>query len=177
MKLGIVICALMVLTVTSAFGDVYQWTDEKGVISFTDDADRIPAKYRKKARKVVSDPVSSAPATVPSPTPASPESAQPSISRESHLYGGHGEDWWRGRFRESREKLQAIQDALPAKRTQLEQVARQRTIYTRTRDRLAYNTLKTEIEQDETTIVSLQKQLEDLEQQASTAGVPFDWRK
>ena len=50
----IVIVMVMVIFLCSemyAKADTYTWTDEKGVISFTDDPALIPSKYRVKAKK------------------------------------------------------------------------------------------------------------------------------
>jgi hypothetical protein len=176
MKSIVAAFVLVFIAVSSACGDVYRWTDDKGVVNFTDDADRIPAKYRKKARRMVTEPVTTIPAESPAPSSTPAVDAPPS-SAGQELYGGYGEEWWRGRFRAAREQLQALQNGMVDKRQKLQQISRQRTIYQRSRDRVAYYDLKTEIEQDEKREVELQNKLQDLDQQASTAGVPFDWRK
>ncbi|QWV98420.1 DUF4124 domain-containing protein [Geomonas nitrogeniifigens] len=60
-----------------ALGGTYQWRDDAGTVHFTDDSDRIPDKYLKRAREV--DPASAAKpaATVPKPeAPAAPPAAK-----------------------------------------------------------------------------------------------------
>jgi len=48
------ITAVLVLTLFTALSvnaETYTWTDNKGVVSFTDDPTLIPPKYRAKAKK------------------------------------------------------------------------------------------------------------------------------
>lgn len=177
MRAVVVFSALVVLNVSPSYGDVYRWTDDKGVVNYTDDADRIPAKYRKKAQRTVSEPKAIPPAASPSISPPPAEEAQSQAAHRDREYGGHGEDWWRGRFRDIRDELKGIEEGGAAKRERLLQIERMRTIYQRSRDRVAYYDLKSEIERDEKRTADLKKALQDLDQQASTAGVPFDWRK
>ena len=48
----ITIVLLMILySVLSANADTYTWTDNKGVVNFTDDPGLIPPKYRVKVKK------------------------------------------------------------------------------------------------------------------------------
>jgi hypothetical protein len=42
----VILCSVM-----SANADTYTWTDDKGVVNFTDDPLLIPPKYRVKAKK------------------------------------------------------------------------------------------------------------------------------
>ncbi|MHB8058012.1 MAG: DUF4124 domain-containing protein [Desulfuromonadaceae bacterium] len=58
------ILLLLLVLCCSAVADAvtYNWTDDQGVVNFTDNPDRIPAKYRSKALKNVKD------ITVPGPT-------------------------------------------------------------------------------------------------------------
>ena len=42
----IVVCSVMHVN-----ADTYSWTDDKGVVNFTDDSTQIPPKYRGKAKK------------------------------------------------------------------------------------------------------------------------------
>ena len=43
--------AIVVCSMTYANADTYTWTDDKGVVNFTDDSTRIPSKYSRKAKR------------------------------------------------------------------------------------------------------------------------------
>ncbi len=47
----IAIVMMILGSVMYASADTYTWTDDKGVISFTDDPGLIPPRYREKAKK------------------------------------------------------------------------------------------------------------------------------
>ena len=47
----IVVLVLTLFTALSANAETYTWTDDKGVVSFTDDPTVIPPKYRGKAKR------------------------------------------------------------------------------------------------------------------------------
>jgi Domain of unknown function (DUF4124) len=46
-----VVLAVTLFTALSVNAETYTWTDNKGVVSFTDDPTLIPPKYRDKAKK------------------------------------------------------------------------------------------------------------------------------
>ncbi len=168
---------LIPITVQAA---VYEWKDDKGVVNFTDNPDKIPAKYKKRVKKrpsVDSDmsESSTAPARdMPQKKPAASESA---AKDKETLYGGHNEEWWRSAFGKIRDELKSVVDKLPEKKQNLEAARRKMAIYQYPRYRQAYYDLKSEIEKDEGRAEELNKQLESLDNQASRASVPFDWRK
>lgn len=103
-----------------ARAEVYEWTDGKGVVHFTDDPDKVPARSRKqlKIRESVS-PDREIPAVRQQP---SPETAVP--EKKAELYGGHGENWWRGRFHALRDEMKAIQDKILEKKDNLLRIHR-----------------------------------------------------
>lgn len=51
MNISVIGLMLILCCAFSANAETYSWTDEKGVVSFTDDPLLIPSKYRAKARK------------------------------------------------------------------------------------------------------------------------------
>lgn len=46
-----IVLVMILCSVLSANADTYRWTDDKGVVNFTDDPGLIPAKYRGKLKK------------------------------------------------------------------------------------------------------------------------------
>ncbi|BCS56020.1 DUF4124 domain-containing protein [Geobacter sp. SVR] len=51
MKRTTVVLYLILCGVTTAVGATYQWTDDKGVINYTDDLNSVPSKYRSTVKK------------------------------------------------------------------------------------------------------------------------------
>lgn len=152
---------------------VYEWVDANGVVHLTDDVDTVPAKYRRhaKRREVVEAPPSSR------PRPAAPEEAPSPDRLQAPVAGAHSEQWWRERFSRLRDEAKTLQDALPAKKADLAELRRQRTIFQRGRDRKALNALEAEIAADEARLKALQQQLALLEMQAAREAVPLEWRR
>ena len=57
MKRTIILSLLMLCSAAVADAEIYKWTDDKGVVSYTDDFTKIPPKYRRKAQKVEGIPI------------------------------------------------------------------------------------------------------------------------
>jgi hypothetical protein len=153
---------------------VYEWTDERGVVSFTDDPDKVPARYRKNMKKQEIETQGTVRPPAPAEqTPVSP--AQPAPAEQT-LYNGHDIGWWSAQFKALRDEQKRISDALPEKRVRLTDLHRQRVFYQRSRDRVAYNALNDEIQQDEARLKELQGSLDRLEAEADRFGVPREGR-
>jgi hypothetical protein len=164
--------------------DTYQWTDNQGVVNFTDNLDNVPKKYRTKIK--VTPSVDSAngaqnSATTGTPTESGGKSevtaTTPAAPEGPKLYGGHNEGWWKSRYSALRGEMKSLQDNLPAKRDDLEKLRRKLTLYTYSRNRVAYQDKLAEIKRDEERITVLTDQLASLDSEAATAGIPFDWRQ
>lgn len=163
-----------------SWGETYEWTDSKGVVNFTDDLDKVPAKYRTKVRERESIrseegavPPSGGSEPVIQQTGKTPPPSSPSVM----VYGGHGQGWWRGQYASLRQGIKAIESSLAEKRDKLAELKRKRIIYQRTRDRVAYNQLEAEIKGDEAQLKEVQERLSALDDEAGKAGVPQDWRQ
>lgn len=166
-----------------AHAETYRWVDDKGVVHFTDNPDRIPARYLKRVQELPS-------VTVPSPSPSAtpdqqaprpvpapggePPVRQPEGAKQ---YGGKDETAWRAQFATVRNELKALQEGLPKKREQLAQLRRKRVIYQGAQERVAYNEMKARIDKDEARLVELEKELAALGLDADKAGVPGEWRR
>ena len=94
---------LILATLTFA-QEIYQWTDEKGTVHFTDDLSLVPERYRNQVQEKKS------PKELSSPLPPQvlkdeemekgPESAP---ARKDLI--GRGEEWWRDKAKEWNKKL------------------------------------------------------------------------
>jgi hypothetical protein len=167
----------------------YQWTDAKGVVHLTNNRDSIPAKYRSKARKVLSEtppatkgspPAAQTPAETPSPQPAAapqaPPASQPQASQpQAPMPGGHDEKWWRDRFTTLKQQLESTQKKISENQAKMVELRRKRVIYQRARDREAVNAMEAELAANESQLNELQKQLDAFQNDAAKADVPRDW--
>jgi len=125
-KLGLLIFAgWMILFGSVSSQEIYQWVDEKGTVHFTDDPSLIPEKYQDQVqeRKSPAEPPSSIKSPKDKPAPP-PDAAD--VEKKDLL--GRGEEWWRDKAMEWKEKLtkaqkdyNAAQAALKAKENELEQ--------------------------------------------------------
>jgi len=159
---------------------MYEWTDNKGVVNFTDNPDKIPAKYLKKVKKrpsITGDQTGSSPAEKTQEKAPAASGQEPDTQKIEKLYGGHEQIWWRSRFSDIRNELKAVQEGLLGKKEELVGLRRQMTIYNYGRDRKAYYDKLAEIEKDETREKELNEQLNSLDIEASKAGVPAEWRQ
>jgi len=77
---------------------VYKWTDEKGVIHFSDDLDGVPPAYRDRVKVEKWKPEASSPA--PSGTPL-----QDKEEEQTDIYG-QDEAYWKGKVRPWKERLE-----------------------------------------------------------------------
>jgi hypothetical protein len=124
----VILVGMLTLLLDRRGQEIYQWVDEKGTVHFTDDLGKIPEKYQEqmKERKTPPEP---APAPSPSPSTRPPQSKappEPSVEKKDIL--GRGEDWWRDKAMEWKQKLNkaqkdyaAAQTALKAKEKELQE--------------------------------------------------------
>jgi hypothetical protein len=166
----IVLLAGVMAMANVALAGVYEWTDSQGGVHFTDNADKIPPKFRNSAREMDLQPVIQ--------TEEGPAAAiAPTMERSPSAYGGHDETWWRTNYRTLRDEMKSIQDRLPGKRDRLTELRRKKAIYSKPGGRIAYYDMLKEIEGDEARVTGLQKQIADLDTNAEKAGVPLGWRQ
>ncbi len=180
MRVAVMLSMLIIGFAMIAHADIYQWVDSKGVVNFTDDINTVPIKYQKKVKIISTGEASDGGAVAGAP----PQSAQEKPKEQpveqtqrQNTYGGQDERWWRSQYAGLRGEIAQLQANLPAKREEAEQLRRQLVIYTYARNRVAYRDKLDEIQRDEDRISTLTRQLSDLDAQAASAGVPFEWRK
>jgi len=170
MKSFILLIGILVMCAV-AHAATYEWTDNQGGLHFTDNLDKVPAKYLNKVRKVDVQPVIQ---EREQPSPPEQKSTAPAAQ---NIFGGHDETWWRSSFDALRDEMKSIQDGLPGKKEKLAESRRKYFIFNKPSLRRASNDLDAEIGNDEARITDLKKQLADLDDAAAKAGVPQEWRK
>jgi len=173
MRLMLVVFAGVIACSGGAWATVYQWVDGQGVIHLTDSADNVPAAYRKGMKTLDVD---TGGATAPAPQNQPAAGNVPQVQGEA-LYGGHDEGWWRSSFSSLNDAIKNLQNRIEAGKKDLEELRRQRVLYQRPGDRVAYFSQADEIAGNEQQLKVLQKSLDDLDSQAEGAGVPREWRQ
>jgi hypothetical protein len=168
-----VILALLAPLVMVRGGEAatYEWTDDGGVVHFTDDQDKIPAKFRKRVKElnIGSD------QNVISPAVPAAESSPPPVPPERKITLSEG--YWRSKFTNLRKEIKAQEESLSAMKEQELVLNRKRIVYGRTSDRIARNNMVESIAKVEERIRALQEELKTLDKEASDAGVPSEWRQ
>lgn len=152
---------------------VYEWVDDKGVVSYTDNMDKIPKKYLPKVKeKEVGDSRITVRPSSPVDTVA-PRAQAPTVNPLS----AGAKRRWTARYSSLREEKKALELGLVAKKEMLNTLRRKKVIYQRGRDRSAYNAQQEEIERDQARIQELEQRLAELDTEAARAGVPLEWRQ
>ena len=127
-----ILVGMVILPFVAGGQEIYQWVDEKGTAHFTDDLGQIPEKYQDQVKKKKA-PEEPSPAPTPTPTPSPPmrppqgkAPPEPFVEKKDIL--GRGEDWWRDKAMEWKQRLTkadkdyaAAESALKAKEKELEQ--------------------------------------------------------
>jgi Domain of unknown function (DUF4124) len=193
----IIACAmsgiLVVWSWTFVLGETYQWEDDQGGIHFTDNADKVPAKYRTNVRQRESMNADERSTVTPAPH-AEPLQEVQQKQRVEELFGGQPLSYWRQRFgvleREIAaasarlsEKQAALQKAHHAYRVSLgstqvknKDSVKSYALNTIGAKRKAYYDLQAEVADEEAKVKELQGQLATLQAEATAAGLPADLR-
>lgn len=171
----------ILLTVTLLLGMIgmaaavtYEWKDNRGVIHFTDNPDKIPKKYRNRVVERESITGEKEVAPKQDQQPKKDDAPAPAATR---AYGGHDEEWWRNSFQVLRDKISEVENGLAEKREKLKILRHRKIVYTKPSDRIAYNKLNADIEKDEARLKELEDKLAARQAEAIRMEVPQEWRK
>jgi Skp family chaperone for outer membrane proteins len=124
MQIIITLC-LVLFALSPALADTYQWTDDSGAVNFTDNPDKVPAKYRKKV--INRDATPEAPPEEPTkkqpqeaPKAAPQPEAKKQLPDESQQYCGQSGTGWKGRFATLRTEIKQLEGSLPGLQEELQ---------------------------------------------------------
>jgi len=176
---------LILLFAGSAFADLYQWKDERGVIHITDSMEKVPSKYRDEVRVFKEGP-KQAPAPEQEAVPeedTGPDldvTTPPSLEQEAEeLYGDQTLEWWKQSFQEKRSKINDLQSSINAK-TQFMQVFEAGRRFGQVFDAESvtkYNIVKKELPEDLKKLALLREEYSEFQDKATRAGVPKEIRE
>ena len=179
LKSAVVIFIMLAPFVLTPAGEsaTYEWVDDAGVVHFTDDQGKIPAKYLKRVKELNSGSHEDVkpPAAAPVPQAAPPSASSP--ERRVVKPGGHGEGYWRSKFAFLRGEIKKLELSLPAMKEELNKLNRKKVVYGRASDRVAREKAAQTVTQAEERIKVLQEELKTLDYEASQADVPPEWRQ
>jgi hypothetical protein len=97
----ILLSLILIFSSNLALGEIFRWTDERGNVHYTDDYTQIPEKYRSGIKKIEDEKEAD---------PAKKEAGSPAKGSPSRDRLGRGEEYWKGRVEELKNKFKALQD-------------------------------------------------------------------
>jgi hypothetical protein len=108
-KQGFLIFISWLILSAVAFGqEIYQWMDEKGTVHFADDLSLVPERYRNQVQKKTA-PQGPSPHLSPQAPKEQEIVTEPESTPERKDLIGQGEEWWRAKAKEWKEKLMSAQ--------------------------------------------------------------------
>lgn len=108
MKYFLLLLFILFLT-DCAYGQVYKWVDEKGVVHFTDDIVQIPERYKGQVEKI----------GLPEEEVKPKKESEHLSKKKEDTYRdtlGRGEEYWRSRVEELRNRIKSLQDKIESLR-------------------------------------------------------------
>jgi hypothetical protein len=159
-----------IVLIQPGYAQVYKWTDDKGVVHFTDDPGRIPEKYQGKAETSAA-PVESRPIPPPqapsTPQAAPPAPASPPGTKTVDSYrdsAGRDESYWKNRVDQWKKNLTSAQEREQALRLRYNQLTERANATKNQGERYQLrqerDQVKVEIDQERTKIEEAKRMLE-----------------
>jgi hypothetical protein len=176
---ALIMLVLLGMLVGTAGAETYSWVDGTGTIHFTEDISQVPKKYLKKVR-VRGDVSPSVPDMVENgeETPAGAATAPPAadaakapeetVAKKEVLYGGRSGKSWKADFDTIRAEMGATDDQSAELSSRLGD--------TSTMSRIEYLSIQNTIKNLNVRRAELEKKLNSLNDAASRAGVPGEFR-
>lgn len=114
----LVIATVCVISVSVSFaqGTIYKWTDEKGVVHYTDNPENVPSKFKGRAEQKTIDRRLPSPAPEKSVAP-SVSPVPPSVSSEEKLdtrtdVKGQNKEWWLGQKKKWQDEVKRLTEQI-----------------------------------------------------------------
>jgi hypothetical protein len=148
----------LIISVSASY--TYEWIDDEGIQHFTDDSSTIPERYQSDMRKREVKPDLP---TVPSQGYSTPSSVGIDSSAVATA--------WRRRLEYLTREISVLQEGLETKRKSLAELERRKTLFHKSSDRIAFNQLAADVEQDEKKLADLELQLKEHELEGERSGL------
>jgi len=176
MRLILVLAGILVFA-APLMAETYSWEDETGTVTFTENYTSIPAKFRKKARKLgdMGSDTSSAPPAAVSGAKATPAvkataGTGAGLAGEADgLFNGRKPEAWQQEMRPLYAEVKRLEQHL----VELESLIRKPTGISRSR----YDGLSQEFRETQRLYNQALKQYNSLNDEANTVGLPAEFRK
>ncbi|MBI5902772.1 MAG: DUF4124 domain-containing protein [Deltaproteobacteria bacterium] len=176
MTIGMV-AAVLLLSASMAFAEIYEWKDRDGVVHLTDRIQNVPEEYRDRMK--VHSSAQKERVETQEPAPAQPSDGPGAEQVPSDLYGDQPLEWWANAFSSKKAEIAAIETSIKSKGQFISvfesgrrfgQVFEQKDVDT-------YERYKRELPGDEEKLSGLKEDLSDLRRKATRAGVPREVRE
>jgi len=172
MRSFLVVFALILASSTVASGQLYEWTDDRGNVSYTDNPDSVPARYRNRA-KVRDEAMKGA----VEKGEVKKEESLPQTQEEPKspdFYGGRPLSAWQAAYARKLGTLESLQARLNELKDEQNSARRKKIVYQRPADRRALLVRTQEVEAAEARVKVAEKELADLRSQAENSGITIE---
>lgn len=168
-------CTLLLLGmfVGTVGAETYTWVDSKGTVNFTEDISQVPKKYLKKVRvrsdvspTISVDTENSADSV--SPAPVGAKVPEQSSEKKEVLYGNKSGKSWKADFAALRDEIGSTDDQIAELNNRLGDTSKM--------SRTDYLSIQSSIKNFQFHRGELEKKLKSLNDEASRAGVPGEFR-
>ncbi|HZV82539.1 MAG TPA: DUF4124 domain-containing protein [Geobacteraceae bacterium] len=173
MKPILLLVTLLLVLITPAYGQLYEWTDDSGSVNFSDDPEHIPAKYRSRAKTRESTTGETA-EKGETRKEKSPVQAAPSTRSAPELYGGRTLSWWQESYAAKSKRLQALQARLAKLKDEQITARRKKLTLQRAMDRTALNAKMEEVTAMEAQVTDMEKEMAEFKSLAESSGLTAD---
>jgi hypothetical protein len=150
---------------TKAWGTVYKWTDENGLIHFSDDIRNVPEEQRSRVEKTVP----------PEKAREKDPSKKPTVLFEQKVdLNGKSKKWWQSLVRKWEEKKREAEDRIEELKLEMRQLESNKRILgssDREKSRLTRLLQVAELRKN----VAIRMLTEGLPEEARKAGAPVEW--
>lgn len=173
MKPILLLVAMLLIFSTTASGQLYEWTDDKGSVSFTDDPEHIPAKYRSRA-KVREGTGKGLPEKVETKREKLAAEPEPPTRAAPELYGGRVLSWWQASYVERKSRVEGLQAELARLKDEQILARRKKLTHKRLMDRKALAEKTEAVAAMEVRVKDAEKELAEFRSTAENSGIPVD---